>query len=262
MQLQLQPIIMMLVQVQVQVVVVVIFSLLAATIAAAPTTIAAPPIEADLKNLGCMNSCGNLSISYPFGGKKDCYHNENFLINCSVSQPYCGDVLATNISLKEGELRIIMLSIANECYDSTVAIGCQSQCSSINGVPNDGSCSGIGFYQTSILKGIGQIDFFVNSFSKHADIMDFNPCNYAFVVEDGAFNFSTTYLQDFKPMVLMVLDWGIGDKETCEEAKKNQTSYACGQNTTCYDAEDGNGYICKCSEGYEGNVYLLDGCKS
>ncbi|KAI8014080.1 putative wall-associated receptor kinase-like 16 [Camellia lanceoleosa] len=62
-------------------------------------------------------------------------------------------------------------------------------------------------------------------------------------------------------MVPMVLDWGIGDNKTCEEAKKNQTSYACGQNTTCYDAEDGNGYICKCSEGYEGNAYLSDGCK-
>ncbi|KAI8014537.1 Wall-associated receptor kinase 3 [Camellia lanceoleosa] len=62
-------------------------------------------------------------------------------------------------------------------------------------------------------------------------------------------------------MVPMVLDWGIGDNKTCEEAKKNQTSYACGQNTTRYDAEDGNGYICKCSEGYEGNAYLSDGCK-
>ncbi|XP_028075937.1 wall-associated receptor kinase 3-like [Camellia sinensis] len=91
--------------------------------------------------------------------------------------------------------------------------------------------------------------------------MDFNSCSYAFVVEDGAFNFSATYLQDFKPMVPMVLDWEIRDNETCEEAKKNQTSYACGQNTTCYDTEDGNGYICKCSEGYERNAYLLDGCK-
>ncbi|GMP46946.1 hypothetical protein CsSME_00014908 [Camellia sinensis var. sinensis] len=299
-QLQPQPIIMMLLLVQVQVVVVVIFSLSAAIIAA-------PPTEADLRNLGCVNSCGNLNISYPFGGKKDCYHNENFFINCSDSQPYYGNVLVTNISLEEGELRIFMPFIANECYDSTgsllsrggasldlstfsisnsknkftaigcdtsgsvqitnktgslvVATGCQSQCRSINSVPNDGSCSGIGCCQTSIPKGVGKIEYFVNSFFKHANITDFNPCSYAFVVEDSAFNFSTTYLQDFKPMVPMVLDWGIGDNETCEAAKKNQTNYACGQNTACYDAEDGNGYICKCFDGYEGNAYLSDGCK-
>ncbi|CAL5386752.1 unnamed protein product [Camellia sinensis] len=297
-----QGIIMMLVLVHVQVVVVVILSLSAATIAA-------PPTEADLKNLGCMNSCGNLSISYPFGGKKDCYRNESFLINCSDSQPYLrhGNILVTNISLEEGELRIIMQFIASDCYDSTgnqlrgnfsrqlrlkkfsisntknkftavgcdtsgsvqitdkndsfVATGCQSQCSSINSVPNDGSCSGIGCCQTSIPKGVGRLQISAKSFSKHTNITDFNPCSYAFVVEDGAFNFSATYLQDFKPMVPMVLNWGIGDNETCEEAKKNQTSYACGDHSDCSEAKDGNGYICKCSKGYEGNAYLSDGCK-
>ncbi|GMP46715.1 hypothetical protein CsSME_00014765 [Camellia sinensis var. sinensis] len=57
MQLQLQPIITMLV------IVVVVLSLSAATIAA-------PPTEQDLKNLGCLNSCGNVKISYPFGVKE------------------------------------------------------------------------------------------------------------------------------------------------------------------------------------------------
>ncbi|KAI8013556.1 Wall-associated receptor kinase 3 [Camellia lanceoleosa] len=59
----------------------------------------------------------------------------------------------------------------------------------------------------------------------------------------------------------MVLTWGIGDNETCEEAKKNQTSYACGDHSDCSEAKGGNRYICKCSKGYEGNVYLSDGCK-
>ncbi|KAL7263062.1 hypothetical protein ACSBR1_001271 [Camellia fascicularis] len=140
MQLQLQPIIMMLVLVQL--VVVVIFSLSAATIAA-PTD-----------------------------------KNKFTAIGCDTS----GSVQITD---KNGSL---------------VETGCRSQCSSINSVPNDGSCSGIGCYQLYIS---------AKSFSKHANITDFNPCSYAFVVEDGPFNFSTTYLHDFKPeMVPIVLDWG------------------------------------------------------
>ncbi|CAL5333122.1 unnamed protein product [Camellia sinensis] len=296
MQLQLQPINMMLVLVQL--VVVVIFSLSAATIAA--------PTEQELKNLGCTNRCGNLDISYPFGMEANCSLNDNFFINCSDSQPYLpdGNIVVTNISLEDGELRIMQF----ECYNSSgyllpnsfdasltlskfsisnsknkftaigcdtsgsvqitdkngslLATGCLSQCSNINSVPNDGSCSGIGCCQTSIPKGVGRIEISVNSFSHHKNITNFNPCSYAFVVEDGAFIFSTTYLKEFKAEKLpMVLDWGIGDNETCEEAKKNQTSYACGDNSDCYEAEIGLGYICKCSKGYEGNAYLSDGCK-
>ncbi|GMP46707.1 hypothetical protein CsSME_00014758 [Camellia sinensis var. sinensis] len=300
MQLQLQPIILVLVQVQV--VVVVILSLSAATIAA-------PPTEADLKNVDCMSRCGNLNIPYPFGVKENCYRSEDFFINCSDSQPYLwhSDITISNISLEEGELRI-MNYISRNCYDRlgtplqsnfygwlvasnfsisstknkftsigcdtygflhilenenlVFTIGCVSSCMSISYVPDDGSCSGIGCCQTSIPKRLSHIEIDVHSFNNHTDVLDFNPCSYAFVVEEAAFNFSTTYLQDFKETkVPLVLDWGIGDNKTCDEAKRNLTSYACGDNSDCYEAEIGNGYICKCSKGYEGNAYLSDGCK-
>ncbi|XP_028070404.1 wall-associated receptor kinase 2-like [Camellia sinensis] len=300
MQLQLQPIILMLVLVQV--VVVVILSLSAATIAA-------PPTEADLKNLDCMNRCGNLSIPYPFGVKENCYRSEDFFINCSDSQPYLrhSDINISNISLEEGELRI-MNNISRNCYDGlgtplqsnfygwlvatnfsisstknkftsigcdtygvlhilenesfVFTTGCVSSCKSISYVPDDGSCSGIGCCQTSIPKQLSHIKIDAHSFNNHTDVLDFNPCSYAFVVEEAAFKFSTTYLQDFKETkVPLVLDWGIGDNKTCHEAKRNLTSYACGDNSDCYEAEIGNGYICKCSKGYEGNAYLSDGCK-
>ncbi|KAL7263013.1 hypothetical protein ACSBR1_001225 [Camellia fascicularis] len=192
----------------VQLVVVVIFSLSAATIAA--------PTEQELKNLGCTNRSGNLDISYPFSVEVNCYLNDNFFINCSDSQPYLWDtnIHVTNTSLEEASMdrspfphspyRIARTSSLHiqitDKNGSLVATGCRSQCSSINSVPNDGSCSGIGCCQLFIA---------AKSFSKHENITDFNPCSYAFVVEDGAFNFSTTYLHDFKPeMVPIVLDWG------------------------------------------------------
>ncbi|KAL7258492.1 hypothetical protein ACSBR1_004593 [Camellia fascicularis] len=65
---------------------------------------------------------------------------------------------------------------------------------------------------------------------------------YAFVVEEAAFNFSTTYLQDFKEAkVPLVLDWGIGDNEACDEAKRNLTSYACGNHSDCFEVVNDHG---------------------
>ncbi|KAL7263069.1 hypothetical protein ACSBR1_001278 [Camellia fascicularis] len=142
-----------------------------------------------------------------------------------------------------------------------VATWCVSRCTSIGYVPN-GTCSGIGCCQTFIPKQIRDINIAVYSFFNHTNVSEFNPCSYAFVVEEGAFNFSTTYLQDFgEDMVPLVLDWGIGDNETCDEAKRNLTSYACGNHSDCSEAVNDNGYLCKCSEGYQGNAYLSDGCK-
>ncbi|KAL7263052.1 hypothetical protein ACSBR1_001263 [Camellia fascicularis] len=148
-----------------------------------------------------------------------------------------------------------------ENNDFVSSTGCVSQCTSIFYVPN-GTCSGIGCCQTSIPKGVGDFDIAAHSFYNHTNVSDFNLCSYAFVVEDAAFNFSTTYLQDFKGnRVPLVLDWGIGNNETCEGAKTNTTSYACGNFTACDDVEDVGGYICKCLSGYKGNPYLSDGCR-
>ncbi|KAI8015631.1 Wall-associated receptor kinase 2 [Camellia lanceoleosa] len=90
----------------------------------------------------------------------------------------------------DGSFNISTFSISNSKNKFT-AIGCDTsgsiQITDKNSVPNDGSCSGIGCHQLYIS---------AKSFSKHANITDLNPCSYAFVVEDGAFNFSTTYLYD------------------------------------------------------------------
>ncbi|KAL7246113.1 hypothetical protein ACSBR2_001279 [Camellia fascicularis] len=141
--------------------------------------------------------------------------------------------------------------------------GCLSLCDSINNVIN-GSCSGIGCCQTSIPNGVRNFQFRVKSFENHTRVWDFNPCSYAFVAEETTYNFSSLDLADLqgRRRVPVVFDWAVGD-QTCDDhaAGKNLTSFACKDNSDCEDFDNGPGYRCKCSKGYEGNPYIRNGCQ-
>ncbi|KAI3460677.1 hypothetical protein Pfo_017340 [Paulownia fortunei] len=145
--------------------------------------------------------------------------------------------------------------------DKWYTIGCMSICES-TAVVNNGTCNGGGCCETSIPKDVSKINLTVGSFDNHTSVWGFNPCSYAFVVEEEQFRFTLenlTNLQNVEKLP-MVLDWTIGN-ETCEMARKNLTSYACQDNAVCNDVEGHLGYRCSCKDGYEGNPDLVRGCK-
>ncbi|XVE60239.1 hypothetical protein DITRI_Ditri05aG0112500 [Diplodiscus trichospermus] len=278
----------------------VVIGLLVAAAAADESTLVAKP--------GCQEICGNVTIPYPFGTTEDCYFNDDFFINCTLSDPPQPFLRRSNIGIMnitvEGKLWI-MQYIARDCYNKSgapvdnndpylrlsrfsisdadnkfVAVGCDteatiqgiqgekgyttgciSKCDSIDYVTNY-TCSGIGCCQTSIAQGVRYFDIFVSSYNNHSDVWDFNPCSYAFVVEENKFNFTSNYLRDLQDVEQMpvVLEWSIGN-ETCETVKSKIMRYACQGNSTCYDVENGSGYRCKCLDGYKGNPYLPNGCQ-
>ncbi|XVE67906.1 hypothetical protein DITRI_Ditri09bG0025500 [Diplodiscus trichospermus] len=206
-----------------------------------------------------------------------------------------------NISL-DGQLRVLPSTLAYDCYNSlgaysnnsywiwlawfpvnnirnkftaigcdTYAViqgfnaeyttGCLSLCNGISDVIN-GSCSGIGCCQTAIAKGVKGYNVTLSSYRNHYDVLPDNPCSYAFVAEDGAYNFTNSDLRgyDFENKTFpVVLDWTIGNI-SCSEAKKNMSTFACKENSECVDSESASGYLCKCIKGYEGNPYLSNGC--
>ncbi|XAR62874.1 Non-specific serine/threonine protein kinase [Bertholletia excelsa] len=152
-----------------------------------------------------------------------------------------------------------MVRVKVSGFNDTVSTGCTSQCTKMDYIPN-GNCSGIGCCETTIPSEVGYYKIYLDTYNNHQNVSSFNNCSYAFVVEKGAFNFSKSYLLNFKEKEMpVVVDWTVGSK-TCEEAKKDIANYACGDNTRC-EEPNGKGYICKCMEGYEGNPYLLDGCQ-
>ncbi|GKU98427.1 hypothetical protein SLEP1_g11437 [Rubroshorea leprosula] len=88
-------------------------------IAASLAAIVAEP--APIAKPGCQDSCGNVSIPYPFGTTEGCYYNEDFLISCNdtFSPPLAflrkSNINVTNITL--GGRVQIMKFIAHDCYD-------------------------------------------------------------------------------------------------------------------------------------------------
>uniref|UniRef100_A0A2N9FHY9 EGF-like domain-containing protein n=1 Tax=Fagus sylvatica TaxID=28930 RepID=A0A2N9FHY9_FAGSY len=143
------------------------------------------------------------------------------------------------------------------------SIGCLSVCQKheANVVPM-GLADGIGCCQMDIPQGLKKLNFKAYSFNKHKDVWGFNPCSFAFIIREDKFNFASDYLSSLQnnKTLPMVLDWAIGT-ETCEDAAKNKSAYVCGGNSTCYNPINGSGYRCNCTDGYQGNPYLKDGCQ-
>ncbi|KAI8014131.1 Wall-associated receptor kinase 2 [Camellia lanceoleosa] len=202
---------------------------------------------------------GELSIS--FFTAQDCYNNQS--LQAANTKPY--------ITLPEFPISYTRNNLTRVGWDTIAVIqgsnegnntaGCLSLCDSINNVTN-GSCSGFGCCHTFIPKGMKSLSIRVSSHDRHTHVSDFNPCSYAFVAEETAYSFSSLDLKDLqgRTKVPVVLDWAVGNQR-CDQAKKNLSTYACkDDNSDCVDFDNGPGYRCKCSKGYEGNPYIPNGC--
>lgn len=152
------------------------------------------------------------------------------------------------------------------------ATGCISLCDSFENVV-EGSCS---IRQTLLPNCITHFNISVTTYFNHSSVWDFNPCSYAFVVEEDNYTSSSRVREIFDPCSYafhtrdlrnfgdrhektpMVLNLAIGDLN-CSEAMKDIRSYACKNNSVSQDSNNGPGHRCNCSEGFKGNHYHPQG---
>ncbi|KAL3734486.1 hypothetical protein ACJRO7_023783 [Eucalyptus globulus] len=143
----------------------------------------------------------------------------------------------------------------------TFGCGCSSYCREAINFTAESACSGLGCCQTSIPKSLRTLNISMNSTTNYESVQEFSSCGSAFVVDQESFHVSDYKLPvpaDIREHVdsKVVLDWVVERNLSCEEAKSNSSSYACGANSICSYFENGQGYRCSCEAGYMGNPYV------
>jgi hypothetical protein len=145
----------------------------------------------------------------------------------------------------------------------------------------NGSCDGRGCCEAALVSeyGYAAITDVEPGLSLDANALwRSSPCSYAMVVEKSRYAFSTPDLygdgaltKRFPNGVPVSLDFAVvGDATACPaKGQRPPPDYACvSGNSYCVNASVGQSgyglsvsYVCKCSEHYEGNPYIANGCR-
>ncbi|XP_045085279.1 wall-associated receptor kinase 5-like [Aegilops tauschii subsp. strangulata] len=146
--------------------------------------------------------------------------------------------------------------------------GCYSNCEGINNTSEGAPCNGMGCCEVAIPTNLTSLE--IKFEMTQSRVWSFNPCFYAMVAEVGWYTFRQQDLAGTlgfidgraKRGAAVVVDWAIRNGSCPEKGKDTPTDYACiSTNSYCMAANNGPGYLCQCSGGYEGNPYLLTGCQ-
>ncbi|KAM0882412.1 hypothetical protein ACQ4PT_032317 [Festuca glaucescens] len=136
--------------------------------------------------------------------------------------------------------------------------GCVAYCKDSSS-PQNGACDGIGCCHSNIPPGLTDTRMQLTTWPNRG--LEYSPCNYAFIVENGNYSFKAADLVGMprNKTMPMRLDWAIRDSGL--SCNNTQQGACVSGNSRCANSINGPGYVCHCFDGYEGNPYVDSGCQ-
>lgn len=128
-------------------------------------------------------SKGELRVNSTRYTAVDCADHNHILIHVSLPKDGPFTISSANSFMAVGCDTVAVIADGD-----TFASGCVSLCAAQSSVTN-GSCSGVGCGESSIPSGMRDLELGSSNMFSYSNILDFNNCSYAFVVERGSFTF-------------------------------------------------------------------------
>ncbi|CAL4991189.1 unnamed protein product [Urochloa decumbens] len=246
----------------------------------------------------CTRSCGDIAIPYPFGMEPGCYHAAGFNLTCSDDQKklFLGDGTVQVLEILVSDSRVNGLPrggpyvLSESAANSLVVVGCGVQvdlrareldfllgsctavCPAVSSVGGSslvlgraGNCSGIGCCDTNI--ALGYSAYNLRGSQQFADNRYLSVSSSVYIT-DSVFRYSQdmVYGNSAPEALPAMLDWVIFRNSACPT---NASAPECrSANSICRDSANNpdnphpfRGYVCSCSDGYQGNPYIIGGCQ-